>query len=42
MAGVSVVSRRYRQNLNEDSQEFSVLKTKTGRLSRPEVIGHRS
>ncbi len=40
MAGVSVVSRRVqRQNLDEDSQEFPAIKPKTGRLSRPEVIG---
>lgn len=39
MAGVSVVSRRIHRNLDEDSQEFPVIKIKTGRLSRPEVVG---
>lgn len=40
MAGVSVVSRRYkRSQLKDDSQEFSVVKPSTDRLSRPEVIG---
>lgn len=40
MAGVSVVSRRYKHtHLKDESQEFATLKPKTDRLSRPEVIG---
>lgn len=40
MAGVSVVSRRYQRNqLKEESQEFSAIRTKADRLTQAEVIG---
>lgn len=40
MAGVSVVSRRYQWNqLKEESQEFSAIRTKADRLTQAEVIG---